>query len=50
MPKLHECDRVDLDFIDTAPYRFVSTIDLTITLSSCSTCSPTRSRGHSGPV
>jgi carbon monoxide dehydrogenase subunit G len=31
MPKLRECDRVDLDFIDTAPYRFVSTIDLTIT-------------------
>jgi hypothetical protein len=25
------CERVGLDFIETAPYRFVSTVDLTIT-------------------
>jgi len=25
------CERVGLDFIDTAPFRFVSTVDLTIT-------------------
>ena len=28
---MHECDRVDLSFIDTAPFRFVSTVDLAIT-------------------
>ncbi|WP_199253381.1 SRPBCC family protein [Mycolicibacterium mengxianglii] len=27
----HECERVDLGFIETAPYRFVSTIELAIT-------------------
>ncbi|AQA05747.1 MxaD family protein [Mycobacterium sp. MS1601] len=30
MPKRHDCDRVDLEFINTAPYRFVSTVDLAI--------------------
>jgi carbon monoxide dehydrogenase subunit G len=28
---MHDCERVGLDFIDSAPYRFVSTVDLTIT-------------------
>src|SRR5918997_1452488 len=28
---MHSCDRVGLDFIDTAPFRFVSTVDLAIT-------------------
>lgn len=28
---MHPCERVGLDFVDTAPYRFVSTVDLTIT-------------------
>ncbi len=28
---MHECDRVGLSFIDTAPFRFVSTVDLAIT-------------------
>jgi len=28
---MHPCERVDLDFIDSAPFRFVSTVDLTIT-------------------
>lgn len=28
---MHPCERVDLEFIETAPFRFVSTIDLTIT-------------------
>jgi hypothetical protein len=25
------CERVELDFIDSAPFRFVSTVDLSIT-------------------
>lgn len=28
---MHPCERVELDFIDTAPFRFVSTVDLAIT-------------------
>ncbi|WP_422747733.1 SRPBCC family protein [Mycobacterium sp. WMMD1722] len=28
---MHTCERVGLDFIDHAPYRFVSTVDLAIT-------------------
>jgi carbon monoxide dehydrogenase subunit G len=28
---MHACERVDLDFIESAPFRFVSTVDLTIT-------------------
>ncbi|KMO78147.1 Polyketide cyclase / dehydrase and lipid transport [Mycolicibacterium chlorophenolicum] len=28
---MHECERVGLDFVDSAPYRFVSTVDLAIT-------------------
>ena len=28
---MHACERVDLDFIDSAPFRFVSTVDLEIT-------------------
>jgi carbon monoxide dehydrogenase subunit G len=28
---MHPCERVGLDFIDGAPFRFVSTVDLTIT-------------------
>jgi carbon monoxide dehydrogenase subunit G len=28
---MHPCERVGLDFIDHAPFRFVSTVDLTIT-------------------
>ncbi|MBV5244008.1 MULTISPECIES: SRPBCC family protein [Mycolicibacterium] len=28
---MHSCERVGLDFIDSAPYRFVSTVDLAIT-------------------
>lgn len=28
---MHACERVDLDFIESAPYRFVSTVDLNIT-------------------
>lgn len=28
---MHDCERVDLDFVDHAPYRFVSTVDLAIT-------------------
>jgi carbon monoxide dehydrogenase subunit G len=28
---MHACERVGLDFIDTAPFRFVSTVDLNIT-------------------
>jgi carbon monoxide dehydrogenase subunit G len=31
MARTYECDRVDLDFIDRAPFRFVSTVDLAIT-------------------
>src|SRR3954471_8538527 len=31
MAKSHPCDLVGLDFIDDAPFRFVSTIDLAIT-------------------
>ncbi|MBU8831073.1 SRPBCC family protein [Mycolicibacterium goodii] len=31
MARTRECDRVDLDFIDRAPFRFVSTVNLTIT-------------------
>lgn len=31
MARTRECDRVDLDFIDRAPFRFVSSVDLTIT-------------------
>lgn len=31
MAKRHQCERVDLDFVDNAPYRFVSTVDLAIT-------------------
>ncbi|PJK20503.1 SRPBCC family protein [Mycolicibacterium goodii] len=31
MARTRECDRVDLDFVDRAPFRFVSTVDLTIT-------------------
>jgi carbon monoxide dehydrogenase subunit G len=31
MAKRHPCERVGLDFIDSAPYRFVSTVDLPIT-------------------
>jgi carbon monoxide dehydrogenase subunit G len=27
---MHPCERVGLDFIDTAPFRFISTVDLTI--------------------
>jgi carbon monoxide dehydrogenase subunit G len=28
---MHPCERVDLSFVDTAPFRFVSTVDLPIT-------------------
>ena len=28
---MHPCERVGLDFIDSAPFRFVSTVDLAIT-------------------
>jgi carbon monoxide dehydrogenase subunit G len=28
---MHACERVGLDFIDSAPYRFVSTVDLAVT-------------------
>ncbi|BCI52985.1 polyketide cyclase [Mycolicibacterium litorale] len=28
---MHACERVDLSFVDSAPYRFVSTVDLGIT-------------------
>ena len=28
---MQSCERVGLDFVDSAPYRFVSTVDLTIT-------------------
>nr|CRL75033.1 polyketide cyclase / dehydrase and lipid transport [Mycolicibacterium malmesburyense] len=28
---MHPCERVDLGFIETAPFRFVSTVDLAIT-------------------
>lgn len=28
---MHPCERVDLEFIETAPFRFVSTVDLAIT-------------------
>ncbi|MGD9621938.1 MAG: SRPBCC family protein [Mycolicibacterium sp.] len=31
MAKTHPCERVGLDFVDRAPYRFVSTVDLAIT-------------------
>ncbi len=31
MAKTYPCERVDLDFIDAAPFRFVSTVDLAIT-------------------
>lgn len=31
MARTYECERVDLDFIDRAPFRFVSTVDLPIT-------------------
>lgn len=31
MARTYECERVDLDFIDNAPVRFVSTVDLAIT-------------------
>lgn len=31
MATWHPCERVDLGFIDSAPYRFVSTVDLAIT-------------------
>lgn len=30
MPASHPCQRVDLGFVDTAPFRFVSNIDLNI--------------------
>ena len=31
MANRHPCERVDLDFVDHAPYRFVSEVDLAIT-------------------
>lgn len=31
MARTYPCEPVDLDFIDSAPFRFVSTVDLTIT-------------------
>lgn len=31
MARTYECERVELDFIDRAPFRFVSTVDLAIT-------------------
>jgi hypothetical protein len=31
MAERYPCERVDLDFVDTARYRFVSTVDLAIT-------------------
>ena len=31
MAATHPCERVDLSFVETAPYRFVSTVDLAIT-------------------
>ena len=31
MAKRHPCKRVGLDFVESAPYRFVSTVDLAIT-------------------
>lgn len=31
MARTYQCERVELDFIDRAPFRFVSTVDLTIT-------------------
>jgi Polyketide cyclase / dehydrase and lipid transport len=30
-PKTYDCERVELDFIDSAPFRFVSKVDLAIT-------------------
>ena len=31
MARTYQCERVDLDFVDRAPFRFVSTVDLAIT-------------------
>ncbi|MFV8052382.1 SRPBCC family protein [Mycobacterium sp. 48b] len=31
MARTYQCERVELDFIDRAPFRFVSTVDLAIT-------------------
>lgn len=31
MASRYPCERVDIDFVDNAPYRFVSTVDLAIT-------------------
>lgn len=31
MARTYQCERVELDFIDQAPFRFVSTVDLAIT-------------------
>ncbi|WP_319454014.1 MULTISPECIES: SRPBCC family protein [unclassified Mycobacterium] len=31
MAKTYECERVELDFVDSAPFRFVSKVDLAIT-------------------
>lgn len=28
---MHTCERVELEFVDSAPYRFVSTVDLAVT-------------------
>ncbi len=45
----HEaCERVGLDFIDSAPFRFVSTVDLPITPNRCGRCSTTPNRGRTG--
>lgn len=31
MPTMHECQLVDVDFVDTARYRYANSVDLTIT-------------------
>ncbi|OOK64999.1 hypothetical protein BZL30_8819 [Mycobacterium kansasii] len=46
------CERVELTFLDpdsgAAPYLFRNSVDLAITPSNCSKCSPTRTPGRAG--
>jgi hypothetical protein len=45
---MHACERVGLDFIDSAPFGFVSTVDLNITAEQLFMCSTTPNRGRNG--
>jgi hypothetical protein len=50
MTTMHPCERVDVSFAETARFRFTNTVELAVTLGSCSKCLPARNPGRAGPA